>query len=211
MFTHIIKMNNQIISYYRLGDLVLLSLTHRETQLIEKYNPGSIGDRYCKLINSENIHQKFEIIKNIILEYVEIYKHLLPADIVTSTVIHLRLGDVVAGNEYHEQVKRPLSVQLLKQHLSDNSVRKIYVIGKPFFAETSSTNYETCIQISANYLEQVLLECDAQHFDGGHADIDLCCAIQCKLFIQGRGFYSKLIAEIRKMLNLETIETDVTT
>ena len=48
---------------------------------------------------------------------------------------------------------------------------------------------------------------DAQHFDSGDADIDLCCGIKSKLFIQGRGFFSKLIVEIRKKLNLESIET----
>ncbi len=38
----------------------------------------------------------------------------LPLDISESIVIHLRLGDVVAGHQLHEKVKRPLSVDYLK-------------------------------------------------------------------------------------------------
>lgn len=37
-------------------------------------------------------------------------------------------------------------------------------------------------------------------------DIDLCCGIQAKLFVKGRGYYSELIAIIRKHLNRPVIE-----
>jgi hypothetical protein len=47
----------------------------------------------------------------------------------------------------------------------------------------------------------------ATHFDGGHPDIDLCFAIKAKNFIQGKGFYSRLIVEIRRRLGLKSIET----
>jgi hypothetical protein len=53
----------------------------------------------------------------------------------------------------------------------------------------------------------VINELHAEHFNSNNADIDLCCAIKSKLFIQGRGFFSKLIVEIRKKLNLDNIET----
>jgi len=52
-------------------------------------------------------------------------------------------------------------------------------------------------------------ELNAEHFDSVNADIDLCCAVKSKLFIQGKGYYSKLIVEIRKKLNLQSIETRV--
>ena len=42
------------------------------------------------------------------------YLDLLPKNITESTVIHLRLGDVIAGNEWHEKLKRPLEVNHIK-------------------------------------------------------------------------------------------------
>ena len=77
-----------------------------------------------------------------------------------------------------------------------------------FFAKTSSNNYDECIKLSNQYLQDVITSLNADHFDSGIADIDLCCAIKAKLFIQGKGFFSKLIVEIRKKLNLNNIETD---
>ena len=117
----------------------------------------------------------------------------------------MRLGDVIAGNTWHEKLKRPLSVD----HLTNICPKedKVYVIGKCFFSFASSTNYEECINSSNEYLHNVINELDAEHFSSGNADIDLYCAVKSKLFIQGRGFFSKLIVEIRKKLGLVSIET----
>ena len=142
------------------------------------------------------------------MEHIEQNLDLLPKNITDSTLIHLRLGDVVAGNEDHEQQKRPLGVDYIKSLLSNDTNQK-YVIGKCFFAKTSSKNYKECIKLSNDYLNNVINELHAEHFNSGNADIDLCCAVKCKLFIQGKGFFSKLIVEIRKKLNLDSIETTV--
>ena len=56
-------------------------------------------------------------------------------------------------------------------------------------------------------IKNVINELKAEHFNSEDADIDLCCAIKSKIFVQGRGFFSKLIVEIRKKLNLLNIET----
>ena len=50
-------------------------------------------------------------------------------------------------------------------------------------------------------------ELEAKYFDSGDADLDLCCAVKSKVFVQGKGFYSQLIVEIRKNLNLQSITT----
>jgi hypothetical protein len=39
--------------------------------------------------------------------------------------------------------------------------------------------------------------------------LDLCCAVKSKCFVQGTGYFSKLIIEIRKKLHLQNIETSV--
>jgi hypothetical protein len=54
-------------------------------------------------------------------------------------------------------------------------------------------------------------EVNGEHFDSGNADIDLYCAIKSKIFIQGKGYFSKLIVEIRNKLNLINVETSVLT
>lgn len=195
-----------MISSYRLGDLVLLSLSQNEkNELVNDY-PDTIGSKYILYKNINN-KTNIDIIAEIALEYMEKYLSKLPNDIKLSNVIHLRLGDVVKGSEWHEKVKRPFEIEYYEKIVPKN--RKIYIIGKCFFAKPSSKNYDDCIEASNIYLKNMLEYFNADYFDGGSADIDLCCALACKCFIQGRGFYSKLIVEIRKKLNLECIETSV--
>ena len=87
-----------------------------------------------------------------------------------------------------------------------NDHNKKYIIGKCFFAIYSSRNYDECIHKSNVYLQNVINELHAEHFNSGNADTDLCCAVKSKVFIQGKGYFSKLIIEIRKKLNLPSIE-----
>jgi hypothetical protein len=186
-----------MISSYRLGDLVLVVLNKGEQQELKKDYPNSIG--YDYILQYTPKLNKIDLITSITLKHIERYKSLLPPDIENSSVLHVRLGDVVCGNTSHEKEKRPFDINFLK-NIKQNT--KLYVIGKCFFAKTSSTNYDECIASSNMYLENVIKELNAEHFDGGSADIDLCCAVKAKYFIQGKGFFSKLIFEIRKKLNL---------
>ena len=195
-----------MISSYRLGDLVLLSLGENEMNEILMEHPNSIGSKYI-LEKRNNTHcNNIDLITKIVIEHIVQNFEFLPKNITDSTLIHLRLGDVVAGNEWHEKIKRPLEVEYIKSLVSNDSNPK-YVIGKCFFGAMSSTNYEESINKSNEYLHNVINELQAEYFDSGNADIDLCCAVKSKLFIQGRGFFSKLIVEIRKKLNLNSIET----
>jgi len=194
-----------MISSYRLGDLVLLELDEGTKNEILKHYPDSIGSKFI-LEKRKNNDDNIDIITKIVLECID--KTILPNDIADSTVIHLRLGDVIAGNQWHEKIKRPLELDHIKSLVSEN-VDKKYIIGKCFFAKPSSKNYKECIEKSNVYLQNVINELKAEYFDSGNADIDLFCAVKSKLFIQGKGFYSKLIVEIRKKLNLNSIETNV--
>lgn len=196
-----------MISSYRLGDLVLLAnLTHSEENQILTEHPNSIGSKYILQKRRDNCINNIDLITNIVMENIEKSLDLLPKNITESTVIHLRLGDVIAGNEWHEKLKRPLEVNYIKSLVANDNSQK-YVIGKCFFAKTSSINYEECIKLSNEYLQNVINELDAEYFNSGNADIDLYCGIKSKIFIQGRGYFSKLIVEIRKNLNLKSIET----
>lgn len=198
------------LSNYRLGDLIFIpglfdyKLLHK---IINDY-PDSFATKY--IINqSKKYEDNLTAITNIVLEFIKNNKHLFPDDIQESTVIHLRLGDVIAGNTWHEKTKRPLEINQLKE-LLNNDTNKKYVIGKPFYCNNSSTNYDECNAASNKYLNDVLNEFNATHLNNDNADIDLCCGVLAKNFLQGRGFFSKVIVEIRKKLNLPVIEIATT-
>ena len=192
-----------VFSSYRLGDLYQGFLFEDEKEEIMIQHPNTIGAEYIQS-NKIEVIERLDTITNIVLRYIEKNKHLLPEDIKQSTVIHLRLGDVVGGFEWHEMAKRPLD---LKYYESVVPQQNTYVIGKSFFAKTSSPNYEECIELSEIYKKNIIDGLNAKYFDGGHSDIDLCCAVACECFIQGRGHFSSLIVDIRKKLNLKNIET----
>jgi len=195
-----------MISCYRLGDLLYIGILEDDKNEILTKHPNSIGSKYILEKRNNNSFNDIDIITKIVLEHTEQNLHFLPNDISDSTLIHLRLGDVIAGNELHEKAKRPLDINHIKS-LVANDTNKKYVIGKCHFGTHSSPNYEECIYLSNEYLKNVINEIQAEHFNSGNSDIDLCCAVKSKLFIQGRGFFSKLIVDIRKNLNLNSIET----
>jgi len=193
-----------MLSSYRLGDLVLLTLKIEEKMEILHDYPDSLGSQYIIKNQYFKNEMNIDLITELVLTTIKKYEPVLPKDIETSTAIHLRLGDVVMGTHDHEKEKRPLSISHLKSKINNND--KKYIIGKPFFCKESSTNYEECIRESNNYLQNVMQEFGATHFSGDNADIDLCCAVQSKTFIQGPGYFSLLISEIRKKLKKHTIE-----
>jgi hypothetical protein len=184
----------------------MLGLSENDMNKILIEHPNSIGSKYILEKRNNTCCNNIDLITKIVMEHIVQNLDFLPKNITDSTLIHLRLGDVVSGNEWHEKIKRPLEVDYIKSLVSNDSNPR-YVIGKCFFAAPSSTNYEECINKSNEYLHNVINEIQAEHFNSGNADIDLYCAVKSKLFIQGRGFFSKLIVEIRKKLNLNSIET----
>jgi len=192
------------LSNYRLGDLIFFpglfdsNLLHK---IINDY-PDSFASKY---IIYQSIHNQdnLEVIMNIVLSFIKNNNNLFPNDINDATVIHLRLGDVIAGNTWHEKQKRPLDIDDMKI-LLENDNNKKYIIGKQFYCDTSSTNYDECNLLSIKYLNNVISTFNAIHLDNT-ADIDLCCGVMAKQFLQGRGYFSKLIGEIRKKLNLPVI------
>ena len=197
-----------MISCYRLGDLVFLPLEEDVKNEILMKHPNSIGSKYILEKRNNTNCNNIDLITKIVMEHIVQNLDFLPKNITDSTLIHLRLGDVVAGNTWHEKEKRPLQIDYIKSLLINDNNKK-YIIGKCFFAMYSSTNYDECIHASNEYLQNVINEINAEHFNSGNADIDLCCAVKSKIFIQGKGYFSKLIVEIRKKLNLNSIETDI--
>ena len=192
-----------MLSCYRIGDIIIQGVNDPSlnSELLLEH-PNTIGSDY---ILSKNKNDSIGLATQIVMDHLQKYNHLFPEDIIDSTVVHLRLGDAVGGHYVYEKRIRPLDVSYYQLVIPDG---KVYVIGKCHFGKgDSSTNYDECIELSNKYLSDVLNTLGATHFDGGHPDIDLCFAIKAKNFIQGKGFYSRLIVEIRRRLGLKSIET----
>jgi len=195
-----------VVSSYRLGDLVLLSLTADEKKALMQDHPNSLGDIYIKerAKPSNNGISNLSIFRTI-LDRINVSTVPLPDDIAESIVLHLRLGDVVAGNEWHEKQKRPLSIEQLQKMMQSAIAiyphyKSVYIIGKPFFAHTSSTNYDECVAMSEAYKAEVCAAFpSAIHFNGGYTDIDVMCATQAAVFVQGKGYFSQLICKVREL------------
>jgi len=199
-----------MISPYRLGDLVFMWVEEEDQKLILSDYPDSIGAKFILEKGKNNHRDNMSIMYDIVSDLLKKDNDIIPQDVDDSTVIHLRLGDVIAGTTYHEQGKRPLSVDYLKEELKDNTDKR-YVMGKCFFARASSTNYVECVKKSNEYLQSVITELDAEYFDSGNADIDLLFGIKSKLFVQGKGYFSKLIVFLRQRMGLPCIGCVTTT
>jgi hypothetical protein len=208
------------LSSYRLGDLVILSnLTEYDKNKILINYPNSFGSDYIKLnlpstVFTDKIENNIKHMTNIVLTFITNNPNLFPDDIEDSIVIHARLGDVVAGNCDHEIVKRPLDIDFLKSIIYSINVpsKNIYIIGKCHFGDTTFNMkyYDDCVSLSNKYINDIIKEFNAIHFNSDDPDIDLCLAVKSKIFIQGKGNYSTLILEIRKYLNKINIETNKT-
>jgi hypothetical protein len=92
-----------MISSYRLGDLVMLGLPKKERIEILMEHPNSIGSKYILEKRNNTCCNNIDLITKIVMEHIEQNLDFLPKNITDSTLIHLRLGDVVAGNEWHEK------------------------------------------------------------------------------------------------------------
>ena len=191
---------------YRLGDLFYKLLKKKDTIQLILENPDTIGSEYA-----ESSKHDMHTLVSIVNKYSEKYEHMLPDDIETSTVIHVRLGDAVMGNTWHEKIKRPIDITKYNK-INSNVDNNIYVIGKCHICTIhASTNHNEMIAESNKYMNEMLTFLNARHFDGQHADIDLICACKANVFVQGQGYYSKLIVEIRKHMGRKVIlATDLT-
>jgi hypothetical protein len=200
---------------YRLGDLVLIdNVTHEHCNIILNDYPNSIAAKFIlekKYINyyygnpSIDIrNETIKIISNIAMKYANENINLLPKDINNSMVIHLRLGDVM-GKLWAERERLPLPIDDLKKKINNDEIKK-YIISKCHYGYGVFNDYDECNKLSFDYLNKVIEEFNAIHLNTGNADLDLSCAIKCKIFVQGRGHYSQLIKIIRNYFNLETIE-----
>lgn len=85
------------LSHYRLGDLILLELNSKDINDLYNNHPNTLGSTFVneRYINRDVKLNKINHFKNIVLKYMENEIFSFPHDLEKSTIIHLRLGDVV--------------------------------------------------------------------------------------------------------------------
>ena len=196
------------MSSYRLGDLIIQELNETIHNEILLENPDSIGSEYIKEYYHKKSGSKHDVICKIVLNKMNEIKNTdqYVPDIENSIVVHLRLGDVMCGNLFHEIQKRPIELEYYKELKKKYPTTKFYLIGNCFFSkEYMSENKDESIERSNAYLNDIMNILEATHINGS-ADFDLCCAVKSKLFVQGRGFYSMLIVLLRNMFSLPSIQ-----
>jgi hypothetical protein len=102
----------------------MLYLAENEKNEILMEYPNSIGSKYI-LEKRNNIHcNNIDLITKIVMEHIVQNLEFLPKNITDSTLIHLRLGDVIAGNELHEKAKRPLDINHIKSLVANDTNKK---------------------------------------------------------------------------------------
>lgn len=195
-----------MLSFYRLCDLVLQELTAEEQMKIVDEHPDSLGSKYILLGNKSSKKERFDTFVNMVLQCIEENKNILPTKIENSTVLHIRIGDSLNGTRRSEKMLKPFEIEYLKTLIPDDH-NKLYVIGKQHYQkDLSYNNYTKTLHQSNMYLLDVMSNLNAIHYNGGNPDIDLCCAVKAKYFIQGKGMYSLLIMQIRNELNIKRVQ-----
>jgi len=193
---------------YRLGDLILLEIDEKSKNEILIEYPNTIGSEYIIQYYDKKSHfNKGNVLFNILINKMKEFNY--PPDIKYSIVVHLRLGDVVCGDDFYEKEKRPNDLSYYKHIKSQFPDIKFYLIANCFFPKNyNSESKSESIKESNKYLSDIIKILDATHINGD-ADFDLCCAIQSKLFIQGKGMYSRLIVELRNIFNMTSILNNI--
>lgn len=204
---------------YRLGDAYFIgqNMGPDEFNGIVDNHPNTIAADF--LLSKKKwlspSYRKIDVVVPIVQKYLKKYENLMPSNIEESTVIHLRLGDSLCGTSWHELLKRPKKAEDIKNIIlrKDKNIDldNVFVIGKAFFVDKknsggeSTGNWDEGKRLSANYMNEILREFNATHFDGGSPDIDFCCGVMAKNFIQAPGHFSLLITQIRTKLGKKSV------
>ena len=178
---------------YRLGDAFegIVDMVPRTKRMILKYHTNSIASDYLV----QNTTKRNSTLMKIIAKK-HCRKFVYPENINKSIAIHLRTGDVICGTFVHEIGKRPFhpsTYEYLKKNL-----RPKYVFSQPFWSVFSSRR---CVTESSEYIRKVLIASSAVHIRTQNADHAFCAMIKAQTFVQGTGFFSSTIAEMRKHQN----------
>lgn len=181
---------------YRLGDVIFqrLEKPHFARDHLNYKNTiaGTIMEQatYGKPWNTP---YDIEMVDHIVLKECQQYNTTFVAN---NTAIHLRIGDVVCGNEGHERSKRPYPISGYKLFY------RPFVFGTVFFTRTSATH---CIAESNAYVVSVLNVTHGILIKNHTADYDFCAMLSAKTFVRGKGTFSDAISWIRRKRMLKTI------
>ena len=169
---------------YRLGDVLKYRTTEQwgiDIKKIDNCFPDSLAQKY---IRATNINNDYETLKNLVLNM----------DIKTSPsiAIHLRLGDMLDDFSIGPRE----IAELINKLLDGTDERPIVYYG---------SHNGWLISESNEFLNEFLTYFDADIAEENHPDIHFAEMVGADIFIQGKGGFSVLIADVRKKLGKTTI------
>jgi hypothetical protein len=188
------------IRHYRLGDI----LSHPDggccgnhsnvaNQILNDF-PKSLVSRYLFYSSVPNNFTALELALS----------DICPKDLVYPTIlVHLRLGDVVCGKSWHEEMKRPYPVKMIANALKNYEELSV---GLCYNIRQSSISSE-CNLKSSRYVSDLkkALPYAKQYAPDSFADIHFCAMMNVPLFVAGKGFFSLTVLKGREFRGLPSI------
>lgn len=188
--------------HYRLGDIIAHPAggccgDHQQlARDIQKAYPNSLVTKYLQYSNVPSNYTALEIA----------LAEVCPKNLrETNILIHLRLGDVVCGQSWHEAMKRPFPVEVLAKALEPYGAgyKKIGLC----YDITQSSISSNCDQESREYIAKIKRRFPQafHYYPNAFADIHFCAMMNVPLFVAGRGFFSRSIIEARAQRGLPSL------
>ena len=175
---------------YRLGDMVKYNGTdlYGITRQYAKCHAEKIGGKYALSTSKRN---DYALLASLAQE-------VCPPRAPDGIVIHIRLGDVLCDKN---NTKHPHSAEAVAGVINDilpaSSKPKILMCG---------IHNNKCVQESERYVET--LRSKIPHTElraNADPDDDFCRLVNAEVFVAGRGGFSEMAIEVRKVLGRETI------
>ena len=178
-------------SLYRLGDMIKYNGTDMFgiTQEYAECHADKIGGKYAKATSKS---EDYKLLSSLIQEVCP------PRS--GETVIHIRLGDVLCDKN---DTKHPVSAELAAEVINNilpSSTPKTLIYASP-------NSNDTCVSESNKYIETLLSNVSqAEIHTSANPDDDFCRMVNSEVFVAGRGGFSEIATEVRKVLGRETIQ-----
>tara|TARA_Y100001958_G_C21070042_1_gene429874 strand:- start:61 stop:714 length:654 start_codon:yes stop_codon:yes gene_type:complete len=179
-------------SFYRLGDMVKYNGTdmYGITQQYAECHSETIGGKYAKATSKR---EDYKLLTSLAQQF-------CPPPRSGETVIHIRLGDVLCNKN---DTKYPISAELTAEVLNSilpSSTPKTLIYASP-------NSNDDCVSESEKYIQTVRSNVDhAEIHTSANPDDDFCRMVNAEVFVAGRGGFSGMAAEVRKVLGRETIQ-----
>lgn len=198
-------------NHYRISDMITTGY-HKDFFMGKRYHfkhyPDSIVSKYFRKTNEIN---RFDILK----ELVDNYKLEKKIDYENTTLIHLRLGEVIeeskySGKDFFEKqidwslfnTSRYVNSKKYYEYILDNNKnipRKVIIYSGGCFSSNKSKKSKEYINLLKSFLEEREFKVINTYYNSNNPDEDFAVMSKSKHFIRSGGGYSKLVKKMVEM------------